>query len=305
MNTLFDEDHAGDAPREPVGAPLAARVRPRGVRDFVGQEQLLREGASLRTALDRNEPHSMILYGPPGSGKTTLARMFADSPGWVFEEHSAVQVGLAEVRAVRKRARLRREAQDLRTVFFLDEIHRFNKSQQDALLPAVEEGLVTLIGATTENPAFEINGALLSRVRVYALEQLSPADVAAVLRRALASGEASGLPAGLSVDEEAIEHLSSRVEGDARMALNALELAAGDRERARRAAYQRGACGGRAAATRGPLRPRRRPPLRLHIGVDQGDARFRSGRVAVLPRGDARGRRGPALHRPQDGDPGV
>jgi putative ATPase len=147
--------------------------------------------------------------------------MFADSPGFAFEEHSAVQVGLAEVRAVRERARARRDAQGLRTVFFLDEIHRFNKSQQDALLPAVEGGLVTLIGATTENPAFEINGALLSRLRVYALDQLSAADVEALLRRAIAAGEPGPTP----VQDDAIGLLANRVEGDARVALNALELA--------------------------------------------------------------------------------
>ena len=147
----------------------------------------------------------MILYGPPGSGKTTLARMFAQSPGFAFEEHSAVQVGLAEVRAVRERALARREGQGLRTVFFLDEIHRFNKSQQDALLPLVEEGLVTLIGATTENPAFEINGALLSRLRIYALEQLSAADVEAVLKRAIALGEPGPTP----VADDAIALLAS------------------------------------------------------------------------------------------------
>jgi putative ATPase len=224
MDTLFEQREAppgGGAADAASGLPLAARVRPRMLDDFVGQPQLLHEGSSLRTALERGEPHSMILYGPPGSGKTTLARMFAQSPGFAFEEHSAVQVGLAEVRAVRERALARREGQGLRTVFFLDEIHRFNKSQQDALLPLVEEGLVTLIGATTENPAFEINGALLSRLRIYALEQLSAADVEAVLKRAIALGEPGPTP----VADDAIALLASRVEGDARVALNALELA--------------------------------------------------------------------------------
>jgi putative ATPase len=224
MDTLFEQREAppGSAAADASsGLPLAARVRPRMLDGFVGQSHLLREGASLRTALERGEPHSMILYGPPGSGKTTLARMFAQSAGFAFEEHSAVQVGLAEVRAVRERALARRDGQGLRTVFFLDEIHRFNKSQQDALLPLVEEGLVTLIGATTENPAFEINGALLSRLRVYALEQLSAADVEAVLRRAIALGEPGPTP----VADDAIALLASRVEGDARVALNALELA--------------------------------------------------------------------------------
>jgi putative ATPase len=218
MDTLFEQDRAAE---QATQTPLAARVRPHVLDDFVGQQGLLHEGSSLRTALERHEPHSMILYGPPGAGKTTLARMFADSPGFAFEEHSAVQVGLAEVRAVRERARARRETEALRTVFFLDEIHRFNKSQQDALLPVVEEGLVTLIGATTENPAFEINGALLSRLRVYALDQLSEADVEAVLRRAIALGEPGPTPTA----EAAIALLASRVEGDARVALNALELA--------------------------------------------------------------------------------
>ena len=220
METLFDEQEAG-AREAGTSAPLATRVRPRVPSELVGQQQVLHEGSSLRTALERREPHSMILYGPPGSGKTSLARMFAESPGFAFEEHSAVQVGLPEVRAVRERARARRDAQGLRTVFFLDEIHRFNKSQQDALLPLLEEGLLTLIGATTENPAFEVNGALLSRLRVYALDQLSQEELEEVLRRAIASGEPGPTP----ISREAIALLASRVEGDARVALNALELA--------------------------------------------------------------------------------
>jgi putative ATPase len=237
MDTLFDEDSPGDreahepgGKREPgKGRPLAVRVRPTSLEEFVGQSHLLGEGSALRIAIEQRNPHSMVLYGPPGSGKTTLARMLAGRSQAAFEELSAVQAGRAEVRAVIERATHRRAENGTRTVFFLDEIHRFNKAQQDALLPAVEEGLLTLIGATTENPAFEINGALLSRLRVYALEALSAEEVGTVLRRAVAGATAPG-PGGenaaIAVDEEAIDFLAARSEGDARTALNALELAA-------------------------------------------------------------------------------
>jgi putative ATPase len=201
------------------GRPLAARVRPSALEDFVGQGHLLAPDSALRTALEQGRAHSMVLYGPPGSGKTTLARILAEHSQAAFEELSAVQAGRAEVRAVLERAAHRRATSGAETVFFLDEIHRFNKAQQDALLPAVEEGLVTLIGATTENPAFEVNGALLSRMRIYALRALSAEEVASVLRRALAVEELT------VVDEQAIEFLATRSEGDARTALNALELA--------------------------------------------------------------------------------
>ncbi len=220
MESLFDPSEATAAATVGDGAPLAARMRPTTLADFVGQEQLLGAGSPLRTAIEQGTPHSMILHGPPGSGKTTLARIVAAGSGAAFEELSAVQAGRPEVRAVLARARERQLA-GRRTVFFLDEIHRFNKAQQDALLPAVEEGLVTLIGATTENPSFEVNRALLSRTRLYELVELTEADVLTLLRRALERGECGEV----TVSEEAIELLAARSLGDARTALSALELA--------------------------------------------------------------------------------
>jgi putative ATPase len=223
MDTLFDQgSHPPGPPAEGSAGsperPLAVRVRPRNIGEFVGQSHLLGASSALRAAIERGQPHSMVLYGPPGTGKTTLARILAESSEAAFEELSAVQAGRAEVREVIERAKHRRELQGTATVLFLDEIHRFNKAQQDALLPAVEDGLLTLIGATTENPAFEVNGALLSRLRVYALQALSAAEIESVLRRA-----AEGL---VELDTDALEFLAARSDGDARTALNALELAA-------------------------------------------------------------------------------
>ncbi len=224
MERLFGEEDMPPVARATMvpDAPLATRMRPRALEEFVGQDRLLAPGSSLRRALEEGHPHSMILHGPPGSGKTTLARLVAEASDAVFEEESAVQAGRAEVRGVIERARQRLAAGGRRTIFFLDEIHRFNTAQQDALLPAVEEGLVTLIGATTENPYFEVNSALLSRARVYELESLTPAQVRALLERALAEGEC-GPPD--RVDAAVLEFLSERSGGDARTALNALELA--------------------------------------------------------------------------------
>ncbi len=253
MNTLFDpESHPDRGSERPAGAgadgsaPLATRVRPRALTNFVGQSHLLAEGSALRTAIDTGRAHSMILYGPPGSGKTTLARILAEASPAAFEELSAVQAGRAEVREVIERAGHRREVNGTETILFLDEIHRFNKAQQDALLPAVEEGLVTLIGATTENPAFEVNGALLSRLRVYALQALTPAEVEIVLERAAAGG-------AVEVQREALEFLAARSEGDARTALNALELATETATELSEDRVSLRACPGRPAAAGDPL----------------------------------------------------
>jgi putative ATPase len=204
-------------------------MRPRTLAEFVGQEHLLGEGSALRASLESGQPHSMVLYGPPGTGKTTLARLAAEHAAAAFEELSAVNAGRAEVREVIARARERRGGPHGRaTIFFLDEIHRFNKAQQDALLPAVEEGLLTLIGATTENPYFEVNSALLSRAQVYELQALDAADVEVLLRRALERGAGEGL----EVPHEVVTFLAVRSGGDARTALNALELAVATARRA-------------------------------------------------------------------------
>src|ERR1051325_1602942 len=215
MSDLF-----ADAAKERMHevAPLALRLRPRTLDEFVGQEQVLGEGSALRLAIAEDRVGSMILYGPPGSGKTTLARIVAETTGAAFEELSAVSATVADVRGVLARARDRLGGSGQRTILFLDEIHRFNKAQQDALLPAVEESLITLIGATTENPYFEVNSALLSRCQIYELVPLSEEELALIARR---GGEA--LETKLA--DELVGLVARRAGGDARNALNILELA--------------------------------------------------------------------------------
>ena len=204
--------------RVPAHAPLAARLRPRTLEGFVGQRHVLAEGSALRRAIESDRVRSAIFYGPPGSGKTTLARIVAETTGAWFEELSAVSASVADVRRVIAEARERLGAYGRRTILFLDEIHRFNKAQQDALLPAVEENLVTLIGATTENPYFEVNSALISRSQVYELESLSEEDLAELVRRGAAELEAD-------VPDEVAHAIARRAGGDARYALGILELA--------------------------------------------------------------------------------
>jgi putative ATPase len=213
-------DLFSDAAAERIGtvAPLAMRLRPRTLDEFVGQEQVLGEGSALRLAIAEDRIGSMILYGPPGSGKTTLARIVAQTTGAHFEELSAVSATVKDVREVLAAARERLGAHGRRTILFLDEIHRFNKAQQDALLPAVEEGLVTLIGATTENPYFEVNSALLSRSQIYELEPLSVEELEVIVRRG-ADALAADMP------EELATIVARRAGGDARNVYNILELA--------------------------------------------------------------------------------
>jgi putative ATPase len=215
MSDLF-----ADAARERMQevAPLALRLRPRSLDEFVGQGQVLGEGSALRLAIAEDRVGSAILYGPPGTGKTTLARIVAQTTGAAFEELSAVSATVKDVREVLTRARDRLGSSGERTILFVDEIHRFNKAQQDALLPAVEEGLVTLIGATTENPYFEVNSALLSRCQIYELEPLGEQELAVIVARGIETLEAQ-------VPDEVAALVARRAGGDARNALNILELA--------------------------------------------------------------------------------
>jgi putative ATPase len=214
-------DLFSDAAAQRAGevAPLAQRLRPRTLDEFVGQVQVLGEGSALRLAIGEDRVRSSIFYGPPGSGKTTLARIVAATTGSAFEELSAVSATVKDVREILAHARERLGTGGRRTILFLDEIHRFNKAQQDALLPAVEEGLVTLIGATTENPYFEVNSALLSRCQIYELEPLSLEEMQEIARR-------GAREVGAELSDELVALTARRSGGDARNALNIIELAA-------------------------------------------------------------------------------
>jgi len=216
---------APPARRTEAGAPLADRMRPRTLDEIVGQDHLLGPGRVLRTAIERSELHSMILWGPPGSGKTTLASLMAQTTGASFVAFSAVLSGVKEIRAVIADADAGQRRHGRPTVLFVDEIHRFNRAQQDAFLPHVEKGTIILVGATTENPSFEVNGALLSRCRVYVLHPLDEAAVIEILNRAIADTERGLGRRRALVDDAALARIAALANGDARSALNILELA--------------------------------------------------------------------------------
>src|SRR6059036_2511732 len=219
MDSLFPEEVVAAAP-----APLAERMRPRTFDEFIGQEELLAPGKPLRESIERDLLQSIILWGPPGSGKTTLARIVADTTRARFVSFSAVLAGIKEIREVMAEAERLRRTTGRRTIVFIDEIHRFNKAQQDAFLPRVEAGDIVLIGATTENPSFEVNAALLSRSKVFVLRGLTAGEVETIVTRAL-----QDVDRGLSRSQPAVEHdalraIAQYANGDARVALNLLEL---------------------------------------------------------------------------------
>jgi putative ATPase len=219
---LFPEEKRRRASRP----PLAERVRPRTFEEFIGQDELIKTGSLLRSAVERGELPSLIFWGPPGSGKTTLARLIAHASGSHFVAFSAVTSGVKEVRETIERARLERKARGITTLLFVDEIHRFNKAQQDAFLPHVEDGTIVLMGATTENPSFEVNSALLSRMQVIVLPALTDETIVTILRHAIADPERGLGPKPPEIAEDTLKLIASLSSGDARIALNILEGAA-------------------------------------------------------------------------------
>ena len=224
--SLFPEERRPKPEARAEAMPLAARMRPRTLDEFVGQEQIAGPGTYLRTAIEKDELSSVIFYGPAGTGKSTLAHIIAGYTKAQFEPYSAVTSGVADIRKVTAQAKKRMEVQGRRTILFVDEIHRFNKAQQDAFLPFVEDGTIILIGSTTENPFFEINAPLVSRSRIFVFEPLTEAQIGAIVERALAEEERGLGKLGAELTPEAKAHVINLANGDARAALNALEAAA-------------------------------------------------------------------------------
>jgi putative ATPase len=224
---LFADEEPSPVPRADASAPLAERMRPRTLDEFVGQEALIAPGRPLREAIEQDRLRSLILWGPPGTGKTTLARVIANVTRARFIMFSAVLSGIKEIREVMADAEQARRRSGRRTILFIDEIHRFNKAQQDAFLPRVESGDIVLIGATTENPSFEVNSALLSRSKVYVLQPLGPDAIVTILRRALEDAERGLGQLHLTATDDGLAGIARYANGDARVALNMLEMAAG------------------------------------------------------------------------------
>lgn len=221
MPDLFGESKAKDN----CWQPLAARMRPRTIDEFAGQEQIVGQGSLLRAAIENDELTSMIFWGPPGCGKSTLSGIIAERTRSCFEPFSAVTSGVPELRKVIARAKERLAANGTKTILFIDEIHRFNKAQQDALLPHVEDGTIVMIGATTENPYFEVNTPLISRSRIFRFEPLKDDDVRELVKKAISDSERGLGGQKLEVEDEAVDHIVNVAQGDARSALSALELA--------------------------------------------------------------------------------
>ncbi|MDD5289775.1 MAG: replication-associated recombination protein A [Patescibacteria group bacterium] len=222
MTDLFDQNYQANLK---AGAPLADRIRPTTLDDFVGQEEIIGPGTLLRKAIEADEVPSIIFWGPPGSGKTTLAKIIANLTKSEFIEISAITAGVKDLREIIEKAKETRKLHNRRTILFVDEIHRWNKAQQDGLLPFVERGVITLIGATTENPSFEVISPLLSRTRVYVLKPLSPVNLKVVIKNALNNQEKGLGKFGAQIEKTAEDFLIKTGNGDARIILNALEVA--------------------------------------------------------------------------------